>query len=98
MQLADNRDFTPVLAKSKLGTIWDSGSVVFNESKALSDSYGAVGLLYKMNLYIKVICSIRRRHPGREVKVPVERHKRITSGEDLTFESRLVRRNKLTPG
>jgi DNA-binding NarL/FixJ family response regulator len=60
LHLPEKREFTPELVKAQLHTVCTLAVSLSNddEAKALAESYGAVSLLDKMNLYSEVIPAI----------------------------------------
>jgi DNA-binding NarL/FixJ family response regulator len=57
LHLPEKREFTPELVKAQLQSVCTLAVSLSNddEAKALAESYGAVSLLDKMNLYSEVI-------------------------------------------
>lgn len=62
LHLPEEREFTPELVKSQLRCVRTLAVSLSNddEAKALAESYGAVSLLDKMNLYSEIIPAIMR--------------------------------------
>jgi DNA-binding NarL/FixJ family response regulator len=62
LHLPEKREFTPELVKAQLQSVCTLAVSLSNddEAKALAESYGAVSLLDKMNLYSEVIPAIMR--------------------------------------
>jgi DNA-binding NarL/FixJ family response regulator len=60
LHLPEKREFTPELVKAQLQSVCTLAVSLSNdeEAKALAESYGAVSLLDKMNLYSEVIPAI----------------------------------------
>jgi hypothetical protein len=60
LHLPEKREFTPELVKAQLQSVCTLAVSLSNddEAKALAESYGAVSLLDKMNLYREVIPAI----------------------------------------
>jgi DNA-binding NarL/FixJ family response regulator len=60
LHLPEEREFTPELVKSQLRCVCTLAVSLSNddEAKALAESYGAVSLLDKMNLYSEIIPAI----------------------------------------
>jgi chemotaxis response regulator CheB len=60
LHLPEEREFTPELVKAQLRGVCTVAVSLSNddEAKALAESYGAVSLLDKMNLYSEVIPAI----------------------------------------
>ena len=72
LHLAEKREFTPALVKSRLASVENVLAVSFSndaEAEALAESYGAKLLLDKMKLFNQLIpailnCSALRRQAG----------------------------------
>jgi len=60
LSLPEKREFTPALVKAQLQCVCTLAVSLSNddEAKALAQSYGAVSLLDKMNLYTEIIPAI----------------------------------------
>jgi chemotaxis response regulator CheB len=60
LHLPDERDITPALVKAQLRSVCTLAICLSNDdgAKALAESYGAVSLLDKMNLYSEMIPAI----------------------------------------
>lgn len=60
LNLPEKREFTPALVKAQLQCVCTLAVCLSNddEAKALAQSYGAVSLLDKMNLYTEIIPAI----------------------------------------
>ena len=60
LNLPEKREFTPALVKAQLQCVCTLAVSLSNddEAKALAQSYGAVSLLDKMNLYTEIIPAI----------------------------------------
>jgi DNA-binding NarL/FixJ family response regulator len=64
LHMPEKRNLSPVLVKAQFASVDHVLAVSFSndeEAKILAESYGAAGLLDKMNLYSELIPAIRRR-------------------------------------